>query len=131
MLRIYDIRHNRNKPNFIQSSDVDTEIVNIIPKLKDKIKGAKSNDVAVVIETIASTFSIAVPNALGLTQYFKILEVYPAILLNECMDKLIREFKYPRLPLPKEFVDRMDGEYNWHISWLERLCDSINKVDIK
>jgi hypothetical protein len=131
MLRIYDIRHNRNKPNFIQSSEVDQEILDIIPNLKEKIKLATSNDVAVVIETIASTFSIAVPNPLGLAQYFKILEAYPLVFLNECMDKLIREFKYPRLPLPKEFVDRMDGEYSYHTSWLQRLCDSINIVDNK
>jgi hypothetical protein len=131
MLRVYEIRFQSHLLNYSNSSDTDNEIKKVIPKLQSKLTLATSKDVAVVIETISSTFSIPAPNELGLVQYFKILETYPLVFLNECMDKLIREFRYPRLPLPVEFVDRIDVENNYHNKWLDRLCNDMNKVDNK
>ena len=29
-------------------------------------------------------------------------------MLTECTDDIIKTFKYARLPLPKEFIDRLD-----------------------
>jgi len=131
MLRVYEIRFQSYLPNYSNTSSIDNQIKEIIPKLKLKLKLATSKDVAVAIETISSTFGTQAPNELGLVQYFKILETYPLVFLEECTDKLIREFRFPRLPLPIEFVDRMDNQTNYHRSWLERLCRDMNKVDNK
>jgi hypothetical protein len=95
-----------------ESFQINEKIIKDAPEIISRMAGYISpctrKDVAVVLETIASTFSIQVPNEVGLEQYFRILLKYPAFLLKDCMEDIIKSYKYPRLPLPKEFVDRLD-----------------------
>ena len=44
-------------------------------------------------------------------------------MLTECTDDIIKTFKYPRLPLPKEFIDRIDTNFRYH----KRLVAKHNK----
>ena len=94
------------------------------------LRYANKKEIAVCIETIASTFSIQVPNELGLQQYFSILGSYPAAFLKDCMNDIIRTFKYPRLPLPVEFVDRMETNYEYHKGWLQRITKDIYTLEV-
>ena len=54
---------------------VDTEAIDIIQTMANKLQHGRKQ-IAVCIETIASTFSINIPNELGLEQYFRILLKY-------------------------------------------------------
>ena len=60
------------------------------------------------LESIGSTFSCDVPNLQGLEMYRMILAEYPHKLLEECTINICKTYKYPRLPLPAEFLNYMD-----------------------
>jgi len=94
------------------------------------IQPCTRKDIAVVLETIASTFSINIPNETGLEQYFRILQKYPASLLKDCMEDILIKYKYPRLPLPVEFTDRLDAPYEHHLGWLKQLTKSFYKLEL-
>ena len=69
---------------FEPSSTIDKDAPNIINRMASYIQPCTRKDIAVVLETIASTLSCDVPNDAGLQQYFRILVKYPAIFLEEC-----------------------------------------------
>lgn len=131
MLQIWEIRQALRNSEKINSIDVSKDILNQIEVMSKKLKPCSRKDIAVCIEIIASTFSINIPNEVGLEQYFKILQKYPAQLLAECTDDIIKTFQYPRLPLPKEFIDRMDTNFEYHKGWLQKICEDIYKLEIK
>ena len=114
----------------LDQNNIDTESIKIIQTMANKLQPCTRKDVAVCIETIASTFSINIPNELGLEQYFRILLKYPTSMLNECTDDIIRSFKYPRLPLPKEFIDRLDTNIEYHYGWLQNLTKTFYDLEI-
>jgi len=130
MLQVWEIRQ------IIKSSQYPKQKINIDPiiikikKMAAALRHANKKEIAVCIETIASTFSIQVPNELGLQQYFSILGSYPAAFLKDCMNDIIRTFKYPRLPLPVEFVDRMETNYEYHKGWLQRITKDIYTLEV-
>tara|TARA_Y100000389_G_C17269320_1_gene417111 strand:+ start:462 stop:782 length:321 start_codon:yes stop_codon:yes gene_type:complete len=93
------------------------------------IQPCTRKDIAVVLETIASTFSINIPNETGLEQYFRILQKYPASLLKDCMEDILIKYKYARLPLPVEFTDRLDAPYEYHLGWLRKITHTFYKLE--
>jgi len=72
-----------------------------------------------------------VPNhKIGLDQYFQILLKYPAFLLKDCIDDIIKTFPYPRLPIPKEFIDRLEPPYKFHLGWLRELTRTFYRLEV-
>jgi len=130
MLRVWEIRQAMRRLEKLSKIDVDTEAINIIQSMAKKLQPCNRKHIAVCIETIASTFSINIPNELGLEQYFRILLKYPASMLNECTDDIIKTFKYPRLPLPKEFIDRLDTNFEYHKGWLQNITKTFYDLEI-
>ena len=130
MLRVWEIRQAMRRSEKLAKNDIDTEAISIIQTMAKKLQPCNRKQVAVCIETIASTFTINIPNELGLEQYFRILLKYPASMLTECTDDIIKTFKYPRLPLPKEFIDRLDTNFEYHKGWLQNLTKTFYDLEI-
>jgi len=130
MLRVWEIRQAMRRSEKLDQNNIDTESIKIIQTMANKLQPCTRKDVAVCIETIASTFTINIPNELGLEQYFRILLKYPASMLTECTDDIIKTFKYPRLPLPKEFIDRLDTNFEYHKGWLQNLTKTFYDLEI-
>lgn len=87
-------------------------------------------DVAICLERIASTFQCKVPDEIGLTEYFDILSVYPKFVINFCTDSLLVEYQYPRLPVPKDFVDRCEPMYRDHKIFLSELTKNFLSLEV-
>ena len=130
MLRVWEIRQAMRKSERLVKNDIDTEAINIIQTMATKLQPCSRKDIAVCIETIASTFSINIPNELGLEQYFRILLKYPRSMLQECTDDIIKTFKYPRLPLPKEFIDRLETNFEYHKGWLQNITKTFYDLEL-
>jgi len=120
----------KDREKFEPSNTIDKDAPNIINRMASYIQPCTRKDIAVVLETIASTFSINIPNETGLEQYFRILQKYPASLLKDCMEDILIKYKYPRLPLPVEFTDRLDAPYEHHLGWLKQLTKSFYKLEL-
>ena len=130
MLRVWEIRQAMRRSEKLVKNDIDTKAINIIQTMANKLQPCNRKHIAVCIETIASTFSINIPNELGLEQYFRILLKYPASMLTECTDDIIKTFKYARLPLPKEFIDRLDTNYEYHKGWLQNITKTFYDLEM-
>ena len=115
---------------FVLSNTIDKDAPNIINTMASLIKPCSRKDIAVILETIASTFSINIPNEIGLEQYFRILQKYPTALLKECMEDILIKYKYARLPLPVEFTDRLEAPYEYHLGWLRKIAHDFYKLEI-
>ena len=130
MLRVWEIRQAMRRSEKLVKNNIDTESINTIQTMANKLQPCNRKHIAICIETIASTFSINIPNELGLEQYFRILLKYPASMLTECTDDIIKTFKYPRLPLPKEFIDRLDTNYEYHKGWLQNITKTFYDLEM-
>jgi len=131
MLRVYEIRYKMGREDsFPIEKKIDKDVPNLINQMAIKITPCTRQDVAVALETIASTFCINIPDKVGLDQYFQILLKYPAFLLRDCIDDIIKTFPYPRLPIPKEFVDRLEPPYKFHLGWLRELTKTFYRLEI-
>jgi len=131
MLQVFEIQHKMGKDESFQINEkIIKDAPEIISRMAGYISPCTRKDVAVVLETIASTFSIQVPNEVGLEQYFRILLKYPTFLLKDCMEDIIKSYKYPRLPLPKEFVDRLEPPYTYHLRWLQNVTKTFYRLEI-
>ena len=130
MLRVWEIRQAMRRKEKLVKVDKDTLHHNAIQLMANKLQPCNRKDIAVCIETIASTFSINIPNELGLEQYFRILIKYPTSMLQECTDDIIKTFKYARLPLPKEFIDRLEVNYEYHKGWLQSVTKTFYDLEL-
>jgi len=131
MLRVYEIKYLMGKEDsFLIEKKIDKEAPIIISKMAKEIKSCTEQDVAVALETIASTFAINIPDKIGLQQYFKLLLKYPSFLLNNCINDILKTFPYPRLPVPKEFMDRLEPPYVYHLKWLQDVTKSFYRLEI-
>ena len=130
MLRVWEIRQAMRRSEKLAKNNIDTEAIDIIQIMANKLQPCNRKQIAVCIETIASTFSINIPNELGLEQYFRILLKYPASMLTECTDDIIKTFKYQRLPLPKEFIDRIDTNFEYHKGWLQNITKTFYDLEL-
>ena len=99
MLQVFEIQHKMGKDESFQINEkIIKDAPEIISRMAGYISPCTRKDVAVVLETIASTFSIQVPNEVGLEQYFRILLKYPTFLLKDCMEDIIKSYKYILTP---------------------------------
>lgn len=129
--RIYEIKHRQNKPDFSATRSIDKDIKDFIPIWEERISSASSQDIAVAIETIASTLSCDIPTDLGLQQYFIILGGYPKAILDECVTNFIKTAKYRKLPLPSEFIAYIEPKATSHKRWLDNLKTIYNQLERK
>ena len=81
---------------------IDGVAVDMCQKYVVQMEPCKREDIALALETIASTFQCKVPDDFGLTQYFNLLEQYPRFCIEEATHQLLTTYTYPRLPLPKD-----------------------------
>ena len=130
MLRVWEIRQAMRKSEKLAKNNIDTEAIDIIQTMANKLQPCNRKQIAVCIETIASTFSINIPNETGLEQYFRILQKYPASLLKDCMEDILVKYKYARLPLPVEFTDRLEAPYEYHLGWLRKITHTFYKLEM-
>ncbi len=122
MLLTYDLKHKpMTDATMNAASFYLEEVLDKIKSWYNKMQPASTKTVGMVLETIASTFSCNVPNELGLSVYIKILSRFPEFVLTHNTEKIIAEAKWRRLPLPKEFLDVMEPDYERHKLWLHNF----------
>ncbi len=107
--------------DFQTKKGIDEAALDILHDAKKIMQPCTRMDIASGLEVIASTFQINVPNEIGLEVYMKELERYPLFVLKKGVEDICREYKYPRLPLPKEFIDRCEPDYEEHRKWLMNI----------
>jgi len=131
IMRIYEIKNRQQKQDFYLQRNIDQEIKDLIPIWEDRIRCATNKDIAVILETIASTLSCDVPNDAGLQQYFRILIKYPAIFLEECAYHFIETTRYRKLPLPSEFISFMELRSSTHMKWVQNIKTIYEQLERK
>jgi len=102
----------------------------ILTSCSADMKPCSREDVAICLETIASTFQVKVPDDLGLTRYFDLLCKYPRFIIDHCTESIIKEYPYPRLPVPKDFIDRCEPMYVEHYDWLYKMTKNFMRLEI-
>ena len=95
---------------FLQEKVKTSELIAALTNCKEKMKPCKLADVQVMLETVCSTFSCAAPNELGLQTYWELLHKYPGALFPYATLHICSTYKWPRLPLPTEFIEYLDHE---------------------
>ena len=97
--------------NFLKEKVKTSEFTVAVAKCEDLLKPCAVSDVQIMLETICSTFSCSAPNELGLKTYWELLKKYPAGLFPYVTLHICATYKYPRLPMPMEFLTYLDEEY--------------------
>ncbi len=116
--------------DFPKTDRADGIAPDILTSCSADMKPCSREDVAICLETIASTFQVKVPDDLGLTKYFEFLSKYPKFVIDYCSDAIIREYPYPRLPVPKDFIDRCEPMYLEHYNWLYKITKNFMRLEV-
>ena len=109
---------------------IDGVAVDMCQKYVVQMEPCKREDIALALETIASTFQCKVPDDFGLTQYFNLLEQYPRFCIEEATHQLLTTYTYPRLPLPKDFIDICQPMYIEHKEWLIKTSKCFYQLEV-
>ena len=97
--------------NFLKEKVKTSEFTVAVARCEELLQPCGVEDVQVMLETICSTFSCSAPNELGLKTYWELLKKYPAGLFPYVTLHICATYKYPRLPMPMEFLTYLDEEY--------------------
>jgi len=116
--------------DFQKNKSIDDTVNDFLVTFSNDMMPCAREDIAVSLETIASTFQVKVPDELGLTIYFDILKVYPSFIINRCTQHITKTYPYPRLPVPKDFVEYCDPLYKSHKDWLLRVANNFFKLEM-
>lgn len=116
--------------DFPLEKGIDGVAVDMCQKYVVQMEPCKREDIALALETIASTFQCKVPDDFGLTQYFNLLEQYPRFCIEQATHKLLTTYTYPRLPLPKDFIDICQPMYIEHKEWLIKTSKSFYQLEV-
>ena len=116
--------------DFPLEKGIDGVAIDMCQKFVVQMEPCKREDIAIALETIASTFQCKVPDDFGLTQYFKILEQYPKFCIEQATEQLLTTYTYPRLPLPKDFIDICQPMYIEHRDWLIKTSRRFYQLEI-
>ena len=98
--------------NFLKEKVKTSEFTVAVAKCEDLLKPCEVSDVQIMLETICSTFSCSAPEELGLKTYWQLLKKYPGGLFPAVTLHICATYKYPRLPMPLEFLTYLDEENN-------------------
>ena len=96
--------------NFLKEKVRTSDFTVAVAKCEELLKPCGIGDVQIMLETICSTFSCSAPEELGLKTYWELLKKYPAGLFPYVTLHICATYKYPRLPLPIEFLTYLDEE---------------------
>jgi len=96
--------------NFLKEKVKTSELIAASTRCKELLESCKVSDVQIMLETICSTFSCSAPEELGLKTYWELLKKYPGGLFPYVTLHICATYKYPRLPLPTEFITYLDDE---------------------
>ena len=107
--------------NFLKEKVKTSEFTVAVAKCEELLVPCAVEDVQIMLETICSTFSCSAPNELGLKTYWQLLKKYPAGLFPYVTLHICSTYKYPRLPMPIDFVSYLDDEYLKAFNFLESL----------
>ena len=107
--------------NFLKEKVKTSEFTVAVAKCEELLVPCSIEDVQIMLETICSTFSCSAPNELGLKTYWELLKKYPAGLFPYVTLHICATYKYPRLPMPIDFVSYLDDEYLKAFNFLESL----------
>lgn len=130
-LRSQEIENHLGIRNDFQiNKAIDDTVADFLITLNSEMEPCSREDIAISLETIASTFQVKVPDELGLTVYFDILEMYPKFIINRCTRHITKTYPYPRLPVPKDFVEYCDPIYKTHKDWLLRVAKNFYRLEI-
>jgi len=88
-----------------------SEFTVAVARCEELLQPCVVEDVQIMLETICSTFSCSAPNELGLKTYWELLKKYPAGLFPYVTLHICATYKYPRLPMPMEFLTYLDEEH--------------------
>ena len=114
----------------ITKNDV-TKLIDCKYNLQQFIRDPDIKAIQIMIETIASTFSCDVPTELGLKKYVELLSKYLPDLYPLVTNHLCETFRYPRLPLPVEFVEYLEPldiahkKYYQYVVKIEQMCNRL------
>ena len=96
--------------SFLKEKVKTSELITALTNCKELMQPCKLADVQIMLETVCSTFSCAAPNELGLQTYWELLKKYPGALFPYATLHICSTYKWPRLPLPNEFIEYLDHE---------------------
>ena len=131
VLRRKEIENLMGVSNDFQKEDsADGIAPDLLQQCVVEMNACTREDVAVCLERIASTFQVKVPDEIGLMEYFDILLDYPKFILEHTTKKLILEYPYPRLPVPKDFIDRCEPMYKEHKDWLVKTAHAFARLEM-
>ena len=99
------------RANFLHEKVKTSELLAAVTECTVLLEPCKVSDVQIMLETICSTFSCAAPEALGLKTYWELLNKYPSGLFPFVTTYICGTYKYPRLPLPIDFITYLDEEH--------------------
>jgi len=116
--------------DFPLEKGIDGVAVDMCQKYVVQMEPCKREDIALALETIASTFQCKVPDDFGLTQYFNLLEEYPRFCIEQATHQLLSTYTYPRLPLPKDFIDICQPMYIEHKEWLIKTSRYFYQLEV-
>ena len=116
--------------DFPLEKGIDGVAVDMCQKYVVQMEPCKREDIALALETIASTFQCKVPDDFGLTQYFNLLEEYPRFCIEQATHQLLSTYTYPRLPLPKDFIDICQPMYIEHKEWLIKTSKCFYQLEV-
>jgi hypothetical protein len=114
--------------DFVSNKEIDESAMAMIDVFAQTMSKATHKGIALTLERVASTFQVKVPDDFGLHTYFDILEVYPQFVLDYAAHNLLCSYKYPRLPLPKDFIDICNPYYDTHKKWLIKTINHFHTL---
>lgn len=107
--------------NFLKEKVKTSDFTIAVAKCEELLEPCSLSDVQIMLETICSTFSCSAPEELGLKTYWELLNKYPSGLFPYATLHICATYKYPRLPMPLEFLTYLDDEYAKSFNFLQNL----------
>lgn len=84
--------------------------------------------IADALGSIAEMLQVSVPSPIGLKLYFHALKDMPAYKFEAACMSLIRTHKWPRLPLPADFIEAAQDERKDVDLFLAKLSVAENRI---
>ncbi len=109
-LRSQEIRQSMGVSNDFPHKQRDDDVaLDMCQKYVVQMEPCKREDIAIALETIASTFQCKVPDDFGLTQYFNLLEQYPKFCIEQATYTLLTPIHILGCTA-KDFIDIMSAD---------------------
>tara|TARA_Y100001973_G_C5170930_1_gene319032 strand:+ start:971 stop:1372 length:402 start_codon:yes stop_codon:yes gene_type:complete len=101
------------------------KIIDTLELLKLQLNKKQESFIAICIQTIAETFQVKIPTDIGIHMYIECLNKYPNFIMQDVTKSIAKEYKYPRLPIPSEFINRCEPLYREHYRWYMKKLNTL------